>query len=400
MNDPAKARAAPIGFLAILVAVSSLNPLAINIFVPSLPGMMETFGTDFGTIQLTLSLYLFATAIAQLAIGPLSDRFGRRAVLLAGLGLFVLSSLLCAFAGSIGTLLFGRVLQGASGCAGIVTARAIVRDRYNREQAVAMLAYLTMGYASAPMIGPVIGGIVNDHLGWRANFVLIAAASAICTAWAWRSLPETRPSAAALERDAAFIKEVFQLVRLPAFWAYTLVAAFATCGFFAFLGGAPYVSSTLLGLSGTGFGIYFVFISLSYIAGNYLSARLAPRVGLHVMIVTGSTISLVAAAAMTILLVAGWLSSLTFFGPICVITFASGLVLPSGITGSVSVRPNLAGSASGVGGSLQMGFGAVASLVVGWLLSAYESAIPLALSIVCFGGASLVSGLWSRTARS
>src|SRR5690606_11417779 len=157
------------GFILLLVAVAAVSPLGINIYLPSMPGMAADFGVDFAAIQLTLSLYLLTVAIGQLFIGPLSDRYGRRPVLLAGLAAFVLGSLLCLIAADIGLLLAGRVLQAVGGCAGITLSRAVVRDLYGREQAASMIGYVTMGMAVAPMLAPSIGGALDGVYGWQAD---------------------------------------------------------------------------------------------------------------------------------------------------------------------------------------------------------------------------------------
>jgi DHA1 family bicyclomycin/chloramphenicol resistance-like MFS transporter len=385
-------------FLAVLIAVSSLNPLAINMFVPSLPCIMRSLGTDFGTVQLTLSLYLFATAIAQLILGPLSDRFGRRPVLLIGLGIFVAASVLCLLALSIGMLLTGRVLQGIGGCAGNVVSRAIIRDRYDRERAATVLAYVTMGYATAPMIGTVIGGFVEEYLGWRANFALLLGLAVIATAAAWRALPETRIASGAAGSNGGFGGFV-ALGNVPAFWAYTLVATAATACFFIFLGGAPFLASHILGLSASQFGLWFLFVSSAYVAGNFLAARWSLRIGLYRMMLLGAVVMLAGAVAMAGLFFAGVVSVLSLFVPMFVVTFGNGMVLPMSIAGSVSVRPDLAGAASGLAGSLQIGFGGVATVIIGRVLSANETALPVGIWVVGFAVVTLLAVIWARTAR-
>jgi DHA1 family bicyclomycin/chloramphenicol resistance-like MFS transporter len=380
----------------VLIAVSSLNPLAINMFVPSLAGIMRSLATDFGTVQLTLSLYLFATAIAQLFLGPLSDRFGRRPVLLVGLGIFVAASVMCLLAASIGMLLAGRVLQGIGGCAGIVVSRAIIRDRYDRERAATILAYVTMGYATAPMIGTVIGGFVEDYFGWRANFALLLGLAVIATTAAWRALPETRTGAAVESLGGGFVA----LARVPAFWAYTLVATAATACFFIFLGGAPFLASHILGLSASQFGLCFLFVSSAYVAGNFIAARWSLRIGLYRMMLLGAMIMLAGALAMAGLFMAGVVSVLSLFVPMFVITFGNGMVLPMSIAGSVSVRPQFAGAASGLAGSLQIGFGGVATVIIGGVLTANESALPVGLLVLAFAVITLLAVIWARTARS
>jgi MFS transporter, DHA1 family, multidrug resistance protein len=385
--------------MAILIAVSALNPLSINIVVPSMPTIMVDLSTDFVTIQYILSAYLVSTAVAQLFLGPLSDRFGRRPVLIAGLAVFVGAGVVCAFAQSIEMLIFGRLLQGAGGCAGIALGRAIVRDRYDRERSASVLAYVTMGFATAPMIAPVLGGLIDDNFGWRPIFVLLAVVGALTAVATWVVLPETRPTSAPSVTRPSMLGSFRVLSRIPAFWAYALNSGFSTAVFFSFLGGTPFIASRMLGMSGTLFGVYFIFVALTYIAGNYISGRYSGRFGLHRLILAGNLVSLLGVIGMAIAFGLAWITPISLFFPVYAVGLANGLTLPNAIAGSVSVRPELAGAASGFGGALQIGFGAVATLNIGLILSANESALPLALVMVVLAIAALATGLWSRVAR-
>jgi DHA1 family bicyclomycin/chloramphenicol resistance-like MFS transporter len=364
-----------------------------------MPGIMMSLGTDFATVQLVLSVYLFATAIAQLVLGPLSDRFGRRPVLLAGLLIFVVASVICTFAPTIEVLLFGRVLQGIGGCAGIVIGRAIVRDRYDRDQAAVTLAYVTMGYAVAPMIGPVIGGIIDDHLGWRANFGLVLILGVLTTIVAWRFLPETRVRDLAANRAVSLLGGFAQLARVPAFWAFTLAGSFASTAFFVFLGAAPFISSRLLGLSGTAFGFYFLFLSFGYIIGTFLTGRYAARYGIVLLIVIGGIIQVLSGIAVVTVVRAGWITPLGIFLPIYVSGFSNGLVIPNAVAGAVSVRPHLAGAAAGLNGSVQILLGALATMFVAKATDYIPTAMPMAIGVLAFSILSLIAGIWTRTAR-
>ncbi|MEQ9690871.1 MAG: Bcr/CflA family efflux MFS transporter, partial [Bauldia litoralis] len=234
--------ASPRVFIATLIVVSALNPIAINMFVPAMPDIMVGLQTNQATIQLVLSAYLFATAASQLLLGPMSDRFGRRPVLLAGLTVFIVATVVCASAPTIGILIAARVAQGAGGCVGIVVGRAMIRDRYERDRAASMLGYVTMGFAMAPMVGPMIGGLLNDSFGWRSIFMLQAglgvAVGIVCLLF----LPETNTQQRGLEAQPTLRYSFATLGRIPAFWAYALTCAFATAVFFSFLGGTPIVA--------------------------------------------------------------------------------------------------------------------------------------------------------------
>ncbi len=385
--------------IAILVAVSAINPLAINVFVPAMPDIRHSLDASITSVQLVLSAYLYATAVAQLVMGPLSDRIGRRPVLLGGLALYVAASVLCTVAPTIDLLIGGRILQGIGGCAGIVLSRAIVRDRYKRDEAASMLGYVTMGFAVAPMVGPAIGGLLNDFFGWRSIFAVLTGIGVVVLAATIFSLPETRRVDAENPRPG-LVRSFGTLARIPAFWAFALTLAFSTSVFFSFLGGTPFVAHDLLGMSGTEFGLYFVFVPGGFILGNFLTARYAPRLGIFTMIIAGATIALAACLGMGVVFALGWYHPLSLFGPMYCIGFANGLTLSNAIAGSVSVRSHLAGAASGLAGFLQVGSGATATVLIGLVLGETQSVFPLVAMMAFFAACALGTAIWSRTARS
>ena len=353
-----------------LVAVAAVSPLGINVYLPSMPGMARSLGVDFSTIQLTLSLYLAAVAIGQLVIGPLSDRFGRRPVLLSGLALFVLGSLICLAAPNVGVLLLGRAVQAVGGCAGITLSRAIVRDLYGREQAASMIGYVTMGMAVAPMVAPTIGGVLEMLYGWRAAFVFLAAFGGLTLIVAARQLPETNHNRGSGGSARQLLHGYACLARSRPFWGYTLTTAFSTAVFFAFIAGAAYVMIDLMGRSPVEYGFYFATVSGGYILGNFLSGRFAARFGPDRMILAGTVVILAAVAAMAAAFAAGLMHPAALFAPMTFVGVGNGLVIPSGVAGAVSIKPNVAGAAAGLSGSFQIGFGALVAPVVGALLGA------------------------------
>jgi DHA1 family bicyclomycin/chloramphenicol resistance-like MFS transporter len=353
------------GFIALLIAVSAVSPLGINMYLPSMPGMARALGVDFTTIQLTLSLYLGAMAVGQLVIGPLSDRFGRRPVLLIGLLTFVAGSTICLLAQSIGVLIFGRIVQAIGGCAGITLSRAIVRDLYGRNQVASMIAYVTMGMAVAPMIAPTIGGVLDTFFGWRASFAFLIGFGGLALVFAYWRLGETNHGRSSGEAAGELLQGYGSLFRSRQFWGYTLVTSFVSAMFFAFLAGAPYVMIELLGRSPAEYGFYFAMVPCGYMLGNFATGRIAGTMGPNKMILAGTLLSLTSIAAMAALIASGFLVPVALFGPMLFIGVANGLVLPSGIAGAVSVRPDLAGAASGLSGSFQIGFGALVAPIVG-----------------------------------
>lgn len=386
--------------IAILVLISAVNPLAMNIYLPSLPALVDVFDTTLAKVQLTVSLYLAAVAVAQIVIGPLSDKVGRRPVLLWGLVVFVAGSLICALSPSIGVFLAGRVLQAAGGCTGIVLGRAIVRDLYDRKQSASMIGYVTMGLAVAPMVGPAIGGIIDPAFGWAASSVLVAAVGTLVLAAAFVNLHETNR----LRMGGGFgalVRSYGQLLALPVFWAYALTAAFTSCVFFAFVGGGPFIASEILNMSPTQIGFYFMPVAAGYIIGNWLSGRYSGTAGVARMILYGNILLFFAILSIGVFFGLGLLHPLSLFGPVFFVGLANGICLPSSIAGAVSVRPDLAGAASGLSGSLQIGFGAVTSALVGWLLSGVlwaGTVWPLVLVMAVACALTLICGFWARIA--
>jgi DHA1 family bicyclomycin/chloramphenicol resistance-like MFS transporter len=349
-------------------------------------------------VQLVLSAYLFSTAIAQLVLGPLSDRLGRRPVLLGGLAIFVGASILCAAATSIGMLIAARIVQGAGGCAGLVLGRAIVRDRFDREQAAAAIGYVSMGFAVAPMIAPTLGGVLNDRFGWPAIFVMQAALGVVALLASLLALPETRRQMPEGETRPGFVASVGKLLRIPAFWPYVLTLSFGVAVLFSFLTGTPLIASELLGMSSTEFGLYFAFGPAGYLIGNFVTARYSRRFGISRMMITGAAIALAACLTIGAAFALGWYHPLSLFAPMCGMGFANGLAFTNALAGVVSLRPEHAGAASGVAGSLQVAGGAAASVLMGILLSVQHSVFMLVAFMVVLAAASLAAAIWSRFA--
>ena len=380
--------------LFVLIAISAIGPIALNIFIPSMPGLRVEFGSDYALTQMTLTLYLVSMAVAQLFIGPLSDRFGRRPIVLAGTAVFVLASLGCAFAASIEQLIIGRIVQAAGGCAGIALSRAIVRDLYERDRAASLLGYVTMAMAVAPMVSPAIGGVLDGLAGWRSSFFLVAAVGALVLALSTASLHETNHARGRSNGVADFFANSGLLLREPAFIGYALNSAFGAGMFFAFLAGAPFIVSEIMHLSPAVYGFYFILVSLGYMLGNFVSGRFSTRVGSNKLLVAGSIVALSGVGLLLIFAALGVQGPVALFLPMMVVALANGLTIPNATAGAVSVKPEIAGAAAGLTGFLQIGFGSIATVIVGLLhdgtrlptistmaASAVLSAIALALAL-------------------
>lgn len=359
-----------------LVMVTGLSALAMNIFLPSLPRMTEWFGTEYRLMQLSVSLYLGFSALLQIVIGPISDRFGRRPVLLWSVVLFLVATLGTLIAPSVGVFLVFRMLQAVI-AAGMVLSRAVIRDMVPGEQAASMIGYVTMGMSVVPMIGPAIGGVLDETFGWQANFALLVVLGGMVLWLVWADLGET-----AIGRTARFADQVRhypELLTSPRFWGYCLAAAFSSGAFFAYLGGAPYVGSEIYHMSSGILGIYFAAPALGYAFGNFVSGRYSVAIGLNRMILTGTAITAFCMGLLALLDIAGLAGPNVFFGLIIAVGLGNGMALPNANAGMLSVRPELAGTASGLGGAIMIGGGAGLSALAGWALGFGSGALPLTL---------------------
>ncbi len=357
-----------------LILIAGVSALSMNVFLPSLPKMTVYFDTEYRLIQLSVSAYLLCNAILQIIVGPISDRYGRRPVILYGFALFALATLGCIYAQTVEVFLAFRMLQGVV-VVGIVLSRAVVRDMVPQDQAASMIGYVTMGMAIVPMIGPAIGGLLDEAFGWQANFWLLFALG-LATLWVcWRDMGET-----ATERSTSFAAQFRQypeLLMSRRFWGYCLAAAFGAGAFFAYLGGAPYVGSEVYGLEPGTLGIYFGAPALGYFLGNWVSGRYSVRYGINRLIVVGTVLTSMGLAVSLTLFYAGLGSVNIFFGFMTFVGLGNGLVMPNANAGLLSVRPHLSGSASGLGGAIMIGGGAALSALAGALLKPGLGAYPL-----------------------
>jgi DHA1 family bicyclomycin/chloramphenicol resistance-like MFS transporter len=351
--------------MALLAAITALAPFSLQIFLPALPAIQASFAVAPGIVQLALSLSILANAVANLAYGPISDRFGRRPVLLVGLAAFVAGSLGCALASSIELLIVARIVQSIGGAAGMVLARAIVRDLYDRERSASIIAYLTMAMVVAPMLAPTIGAVLIDVASWRAIFYLVTGIGAVL---AWPivvTLAETRPPEA--RRLGGPFAGAAALLRSGLFWSYVLQSTFGICVFFAFIAGAPYFMIDVLGRSATEYGLWFILVSAAFMAGNLVAGRFSGRIGLDRMVLTGSLLAVAGAGLALLLLLGGAWTPLALFGPMMAVGLGNGFSVPNAQAGAVSVNALLAGTASGIAGFSQMFVAALVSQAVGML---------------------------------
>jgi DHA1 family bicyclomycin/chloramphenicol resistance-like MFS transporter len=375
--------------LALLIAMAGMSSLSLNILVPAMPGLAAKLAADAAHVQLTVSLYLVGLAAAQLVFGPLSDRFGRRPVVLAGLALATIASTAAIFAASIASLVIARVAQSLGASTGQTIGRAIIRDLYDRQHAASMIGLVTSVVVLMPMVAPLIGGILDTLFGWEAIFAFTAAVSFAVCAWAMLDLPETRNLSLAPNSERHFRADLAALATSPRFFGYALCAGLGSAPFFSFLGAAPHIVVSMLGRTSAEYGLWFFVPSVGFMAGNFAISRLTTRFGIDALIRWGIALTIAGCLLNVLVYVAlpGW-DMFTIFLPQIIIGFGNGLLLPTSIAGAVSIRPQVAGTASGVTGFIQMGIAAVAAQLGGHVISHAADAMPMLLLMLTFGVAT------------
>ena len=370
-----------------LILMAGLSALTMNIFLPSLPDMAAWFGVSYSLMQQSVALYLALSAALQVVIGPISDRYGRRKVLLWALALFLLATLGTLLAPNATVFLIFRMAQAVIAAA-MVLSRAIVRDMVSDAEAASMIGYVTMGMSLVPMVGPVIGGFLDDLYGWQASFALLLLLGAATLALVWADLGET-----ASPRRISLAEQVRSYPALLAsrrFWGYTLSAAFASGCFFAYLGGAPYVGDKIYGLSSTHVGALFALTAVGYAVGNFLAGRYSVRMGMNRMILVGCMVTTLGLAVLALFTLVGLSGPTVFFSLMVFMGLGNGICLPNANAGLLSVRPELAGTASGLGGAILIGGGAALAAFAGVLLGPGSSEMPLILLMLASSIASVV----------
>jgi len=388
-KNGSEARRTPWRLLALLIAMAGMSSLSLNILVPAMPGLATKLAADPARVQLTVSLYLLGLAAAQLVFGPLSDRFGRRPVVLAGLALATIASTAAIFAASIASLVIARVAQSLGASTGQTIGRAIIRDLYDRQHAASMIGLVTSVVVLMPMVAPLIGGILDTLFGWEAIFAFTAALSFAICAWALLDLPETRNLSLAPNSERHFRADLAALAASPRFFGYALCAGLGSAPFFSFLGAAPHVVVSMLGRTSAEYGLWFFVPSIGFMAGNFAVSRLTTRFGIDALIRWGIALTIAGCLLNVSVYVAlpGW-EMFTIFLPQIVIGFGNGLLLPTSIAGAVSIRPQVAGTASGVTGFVQMGIAAIAAQLGGHVISQATDALPMLLLMLIFGVAT------------
>ena len=349
--------------LWLLLTFVVCGTLSLHILVPALPAMAVDLGVSDGSIQLALTVYVLSLAGGQLVYGPLSDRYGRRPVLLVGLLLYTLGGFAAAAAPNLPLLLAARVLQAAGGRSGLVLGRAVIRDTSSPPEAARRLALLNMCMSVAPALASIAGGALVVHVGWRSIFLLLAVAGVGSLAAALLILPETNPALG--QRSVGLLRANVRLLRMPAFLGYAIPGAMATTTFYGFVSAAPFIFVRQMGVSPAQIGFLFLVPMAGFTVGSLAASRLAPRLRLRRMLDIGYALVLAGAVLVAAVVFGFGLSMGPLLGAMFLFTMGGGFVSPMALTGAISVLPGSVGAAAGLCGCLQMLWGAVCTLVVG-----------------------------------
>lgn len=385
---------------ALVIGMVAIGPLSTDLYLPSLPAIGRALDADVARVQLTLSAYMCAFALVQLVYGPLSDRFGRRPVAIAGIAIYAVASLACALAPTIEALIWGRAGQAAGACAGVVLGRAIVRDVYGRDGAARALAVVGSIMAFAPAIGPVFGGFVEVAFGWRWNFVLLLAFALVLLAGLCLGLDETNAHKDPAATDPARMLRNFALLLVSrTYLGYALVVSLCYGGFFAFISGSPFVMIDVLGLSPPVFAGFFLLCVIGYVAGAQTTVRLSKSWGPDKLLRLGTSLNVAGGAAMLAVATGGFatpglLGATLLTAPMMVYMAGMGIVLPNGQGAALGPYPTMAGAASALMGFIQMATAALTGIVFGVLHAGGTTALPaivLACAVAAFASFALLA---------
>src|SRR6201991_538449 len=373
--------------LLLLVVMTGAAPISLYMLVPALPMLATTFGRDISIAQMTVSLYMVGIAFSQITMGPLSDRFGRRPVLLWGLGLMVVASLGCIFAESLPQLIAARFFQALGGASGMVVSRAIIRDIYERDRVASMISLVVAALMIGQMVSPLTGGLIETAFGWRAIFYAVTIAAITVAIGIAIALPETRRDRAV--GSGGFRSDVGTLIKSRAFIGYVMCQVLASQIIFTFAGGGPYIVVTQMGRTSAEYGAWFATTGFAYLIGNLFCVRFSPRHSLEKLIWLGLALQLAGSVLNLVWGVIGlnqapsWL-----FGTQMIVMVGNAFVMANSAAGAISIRPEAAGTASGAMGFLQQGIGALMSQFGAYLGGHSATTLPLtsavlAVSLLC-----------------
>ncbi len=380
-----------LALLLLLAAITAIGPFALQALSPALPSVAASFEISAGGAQLLLSLSLIAIALATLVWGPLSDRYGRRPVIIAGLMLATAGSVIAALAPVLWVAIVGRLLQAAGAAAGMVLARAVAQDVYGADRAAGVIGKITAVMVAAPLVAPTLSGLVVEHTGWRGVFWMVGATGLVLIVWCRLALAETTTA-----RVAGGIKDTLrgfgEISRSSIFWGNTAFASFSLTSFMFFVGTAPFVMENAFGRGPASYGFYFMLLAGAYMMTNFFCASVSDRLGARVTLVLGGTLAVLGPSLAALLLWAGSAHPIALFLPVSLHSVGAGLALPNAMAGAVAANPGRAGAASALLGFTQFLFAGIVTQMAALLPS--DHAVPVPLVMAGLAALGLGSFLW------
>ena len=390
------------GYVALLVALGSFGSLTMSIYTPVMPSVGADLGAGSDSVKLTLTTYMLGFAIGQLFYGPLSDRYGRRPVLLVGVSFFIATTFACSLAPSIGSLIGLRVLQGLGAASGAVLSRALTRDAYSAHEMPVVMSWISLGMNISPSIGPTLGGFLGEWLSWRATFWFVGGFGLVLLLVSSLGLAETNRHRSAQVDLASLLRGSGEMLRDRHFLGYVLTLGFAMAINFGMLAGAPFILQDRLGFSPQEFGLISLLSIGGFTAGTFTNNRLVGRVAPAAIMSVAGWFHVVALLVMGVLSLSGVVAWWAIIGPHMVLSFGSGMIMPNSNAGALGLFPRLAGTAASWVGLAQMGMGALGTIAVAvlTLIGSRYVAMPLVIALMPFALLTVLSARLLRTPRA
>lgn len=381
-------------FLVALVSITVLGPLSIHMYLPIMPYLKQSLGMSTTLAQFTLSVVMFVMAAGTLVYGSLSDRFGRRRVLIGGLLLFGIGSAVCTLASTVGELLAGRLLQAAGAGCGVVLARAIARDVYGPDKLAQVIAYITVAYVLGPLFAPPIGGAMADLWGWQSVFGFAVVVCVVVLALSLSVLSETRPADGEAGSGQMSIQSSYgRLLKTPIFVGYALNPGLMSASFFALASSSSFLMADLFNRSASEYGLYFMILPVGFMLGNFISGRIGQRIRTDVMVTTGSSIAVAVTVLLSLVLLFVDVHPIWLFIAGGIIGVGQGISMPYAQAAAINVDRNLTGTASGIVVFLHF-FGAAVSIQLAGVF--YDGTfVPMLVIVFITSLLSLLSGLYA-----
>lgn len=372
----------------ILGALSAFGPLAIDFYLPAFPAMAQAFATDEKHVQTTLAAYFLGLSLGQLAYGPMADRFGRRKPLLFGVALFTLASLACAYAPNLDTLILARFVQALGGCAGMVLSRAIVSDKCDPVASAKVFSQLMLVMGLAPILAPMLGGVLVNLAGWQSIFLTLSLFSAACLVAVGLGLPESLPAHMPRQPLSGALRQYLRLLADRTFFGHALTGGIAIAGMFAYIAGSPFVFIKLYGVPAEHYGWLFGTNAAGFILVAQINARLLAKRGPAFLLVRAVWLYLVAGLALLAVAALRPAELWPLLVPLFICIASLGCIIPNASACAMRGQGARAGSASALMGCLQFSVAAGAAALVSLLHDG--SAVPMAL-VISLCGALVVS---------